>query len=193
MAHNIILFLLAYLHRRRRRRCSIGSQKQAKKHPPIPIEYSKRDDLECIELENNDSYNMIRFRNSPMPRFIEPQITKYPSDAAVIEEEGVYSRIDGEPVRADYAHEIGSDRSLTIPSTELKHSRVHDTEAANKADGGTSADVGGGEVVYSNPIPIPWFGKHVAELHTNSNQPFKDLYQVVFHDIKQTSYKASIG
>ena len=123
-----------------------------------------------------------------MPRFKEPQITKFPSDAAVIEEEGVYSRIDGEPVRADYAHEIvnESDRSLTIPSTELKHSRVHDAVAANK-DGGTSADVGVGEVVFSNPIPIPWFGKHVAELHTNSNQPFKDLYQVVFHDIKRTS------
>ena len=101
----------------------------------------------------------------------------------------MYSRIDGEPVRADYAHEIEikSDRSLTIPSTELKHSRVCDAVAANKADGGTSADVDVGEVVFSNSIPIPWFGKHVAELHTNSNQPFKDLYQVVLHDNILTS------
>ena len=127
-----------------------------------------------------------------MPRFKEPQITKFPSDAAVIEEERVYSRIDGEPVRADYAHEIESDRSLTILSIELKHSRVHHAAAANK-NGGTSADVDVGEVVFSNPIPIPWFGKHVAELHTNSNKPFKDLYQVMFHDILKENILNSIG
>ena len=136
-----------------------------------------------------------------MPRFKEPQITKFLSDATVIEEEGVYSRIkvsgepqpavtwyqhDGEPVRSDHVHEIESDRSLTIPSTELKHSGVHEAVAANK-DGGTSTDVVVSEVVFSNPIPMPWFGKHVDELHANSNQLFKDLYQVVFHDMKRIS------
>ena len=35
-----------------------------------------------------------------------------------------------------------------------------------------------GEVVSTRPIPIPEFGKYVAELHANSNKPFKDLYQV---------------
>ena len=28
------------------------------------------------------------------------------------------------------------------------------------------------------PFPIPEFGKYIAELHANLNQPFKDLYQV---------------
>ena len=77
--------------------------------------------------------------------FTEPQITKFPSDTIVTEGEGVYFRIkvsgepqptvtwyhDGEPVRADYAREIESDGSLTIPSTELKHSGVYKAVAAN--------------------------------------------------------------
>ena len=33
-------------------------------------------------------------------------------------------------------------------------------------------------VVSSRPIPIPEFGKYVAEFHANSNQAFKDLYKV---------------
>jgi hypothetical protein len=88
---------MAYLHRRRRRRrrrrhISTASYEQTKKHFPFPVVYSKSvklDDLECIELENNDCY-MIR---SSGPGFKEPQITKFPSDKTVIEEEGVYSTV----------------------------------------------------------------------------------------------------
>ena len=98
---------------------------------------------------------------------------------------------DGEPVRADYAREIESDGSLTIPSTELKHSGVYKAVAANShgyeereiklmvnEETGASTASAIGEVVFFRPIPIPEFGKYVAELHANSNQPFKDLYQV---------------
>ena len=98
---------------------------------------------------------------------------------------------DGEPVRADYAREIESDGSLTIPSTELKHSGVYKAVAVNihgseereiklmvNEETGASTAIAVGEVVFSRPIPIPEFGKYVAELHSNSNQPFKDLYQV---------------
>ena len=141
----------------------------------------------------------------------EPQITKFPSDTTVIEGEGVYFKIkvsgeprptvtwyhDGEPVRADYAREIEADGSLTIPSTELKHSGVYKAVVANlhgseekeikltvSEEGGASADAAIGDgVVSSRPIPIPEFGKYVAEFHANSNKLFKDLYQVsvTFH------------
>ena len=45
-------------------------------------------------------------------------------------------------------------------------------------EGGTSKAIAFGEMVSTRPTPIPEFGKYVAELHANSNQPFKDLYQV---------------
>ena len=107
---------------------------------------------------------------------------------------------DGEQVRADYAREIEADGSLAIPSTELKHSGVYKAVVANQhgseereikltvnEDGGASSTDGinGDGMVTSRPIPIPEFGKHVSELHANSNQPFKDLYQVcvAFHKV----------
>ena len=94
---------------------------------------------------------------------------------------------DGEPVRADYAHGIEADGSLAIPSAELKHSGVYKAVATNQhgsedreiklminEEGGAST-VAIDDIVSSRPIPIPEFGKYVAELHTNSNQPLKDL------------------
>ncbi len=122
---------------------------------------------------------------------------EFPSDTKITEGEGVYFKIevsgepqptvtwyhDGEPIRADYAREIESDGSLTIPSTELKHSGVYKAVAANthgseEREIKLLVDTAGDETVFSKPIPIPEFGKYVAELHTNSNKPFKDLFQV---------------
>ena len=99
---------------------------------------------------------------------------------------------DGEPVRADYAREIEADGSLAIPSTELKHSGVYKafvanqhgseerelTLTVNEEGGASTAAFSSNGVVSTRPIPISNFGKYVAELHANSNQPFKDLYQV---------------
>ena len=134
----------------------------------------------------------------------EPKILKFPSDTNITEGEGVYFRIkvsgepqptvtwyhDGEPVRADYAREIESDGSLTIPSTELKHSGVYKAVAANShgseqreikltvSEDGAETAIDLGEMVKSRPIPIPEFGEYVSELHSNSNKPFKELYEV---------------
>ena len=49
-----------------------------------------------------------------------------------------------------------------------------------KKQGGTSTAVAIAteEIVSTRPIPIPDFGKYVAELHNNYNKPFSDLYQV---------------
>ena len=88
---------------------------------------------------------------------------------------------DGELIIADYAHEIDADGSLAIPSAELKYSGTYKAVVANQ-HGSEERDVrltiNKSEIVSTRPIPIPEFGKYVAELHANSNQPFKDLYQV---------------
>ena len=109
---------------------------------------------------------------------------------------------DGEPVRADYAHEIDVDGSLAIPSSELKHSGVYKAVVANQygseerevkltvnEEGGTPKDAATSDhTVSSIPITIPEFGKYVTELHSNSNQAFKDLYQVcIFHKVNPSS------
>ena len=39
---------------------------------------------------------------------------------------------NGESVREDYAHEIETDGSLAIPSTELKHSGVYKAVVVNQ-------------------------------------------------------------
>ena len=150
--------------------------------------------------------------------FAEPAITKFPSNTTVTEGEGVYFKIkmsgesqptmtwyhDGEPVRPDYAHEIATDGSLAIPSTELKHSGVYKAVVINQygseerevkltvyKEGRTSVDtIISHSIVSSRPIPIPEFGKYVAELHANSNKGFKDLYQVciTFRKINPSSF-----
>ena len=136
--------------------------------------------------------------------FLDPQITKFPSATTAIEGEGVYFKIkvsgepqptvtwyhDGEPIKADYAREIEADGSLAIFSAELKHSGVYKAMATNQhgseerelklmvnKEGGTST-YAVEDMVSSRPIHIPEFGKYVVKLHTNMNQPFKDLYQV---------------
>ena len=123
----------------------------------------------------------------------------------VTEGEGVYFKVkvsgvpqptviwyhNGEKVKADYACEIEEDGSLAIPSTELKHSGVYKAVVTNQhgseerevkitvdKEGESSEHAATDEIVSTSPIPILEFGKYVSELHANSNQPFKDLYQV---------------
>ena len=139
--------------------------------------------------------------------YIAPLINAFPSDVTITEREGVYFKIkvsgepqttvtwyhDGEPVRADYAREIKADGSLAVPSTELKHSGVYKAVEANQhgseerevklminkeGDSSLPDRIIIGDTIFIRPIPILEFGKYVAELHADSNQHFKELYQV---------------
>ena len=129
----------------------------------------------------------------------------FPSDITVTEGEGVCFKIkvsgepqptmtwyhDGEPVKADYACEIEADGSLAIPSTELQHSGVYKAVVANQ-HGSEEREVKLAvrkerehsvsdefeNPVSTRPIPVPDFGKYVAELHADSNQLFIELYKV---------------
>ena len=128
---------------------------------------------------------------------IEAAITQFPSDTTIIEGEGVYTMIkvsgeprptvtwyhDGELIREDYVHKIDADRSLVIPSAELKYYGTYKVVVANQ-HGSEEKEVRltinnreiGAEMVSSRPIPILESAKYVAELHANSNQPFKQVY-----------------
>ena len=164
-------------------------------------------EISCLELElikvsmiKLSGYSHVSLR----VYMIEPKFVDFPSDTNITEGEGVYFKIkvsgepqptvtwyhDGKPIRADYAREVEADGSLAIPSAELKHSGVYKAVAANKhgseerelkltvSEEGGESKVDIGETVKSRPIPIPEFGKYVSELHSNSNKPFKDLYEV---------------
>ena len=136
---------------------------------------------------------------------IVPMISIFPSDVIITEGEGLYFKIkvsgepqpivtwfhDGEPIREDYAHEIEADGSLSIPSTEIKHSGVYKAVATNQ-HGSEEREVNlvvrkeeescvpdeFENTISTRPIPVLEFGKYVAELHAGSNQPFIKLYKV---------------
>ena len=159
----------------------------------------------CTNKTKKKKKNMRELGNNAFIDHAEPTIIEFPSDTNISEGEGVYFKIkvsgepqptvtwyhDGEPIRADYGREIEVDGSLAIPSAELKHSGVYKAVATNQhgseereiklmvnEEGGASTAIAVDDIVSSRPIPIPEFGKYVAELHTKSNQPFKDLFQV---------------
>jgi hypothetical protein len=102
---------------------------------------------------------------------------------------------NGEPIEEDYAHEIEGDGSLVLPCVGMNHSGTYKLVVSNehglvekevklivreellemKTEMAT-AQVS--EIVYTRPIPVSNFVKYVAELHTDMNQPLKDLFQV---------------
>ena len=134
-----------------------------------------------------------------------PQITRFPTDLSAIEGKAVYLIIkvkgelqprvtwyhNGEPIEEDYAHEIEADGSLVLPSVEIGHSGIYKAVVSNeygyvkqemnlvvREELEMKTEVTVSEIVYSRPIPVSNFVQYVAELHTNTNQPFKDLFQV---------------
>ena len=134
-----------------------------------------------------------------------PQIIQFPIDLSAIEGKAVCLIIkvkgefqprvtwchNGEPIEEDYAHELEADGSLVLPSVEIGHSGIYKAVVSNehgyvqqevklvvREELEMKAEATVSEIVYSRPIPVSNFVKYVAELHTDTNQPFKDLFQV---------------
>ena len=59
-------------------------------------------------------------------------------------------------------------------------SEEREVKLVDDKNGSNSADAVASETVSSRPIPISEFGKYVSDLHSNSNQPFIDLYKVSY-------------
>ena len=96
---------------------------------------------------------------------------------------------DNTPLNNDYAHEIGSDGSLTIITAEMRHKGVYQLVARNslgsveeqfslkvvtKVAEGQPAVV----MTWNKPVPVAEFGQYVAQNHGNTNKGFNILYNV---------------
>ena len=134
----------------------------------------------------------------------EPAIEEFPADTHAIEGECVVFVVvvRGNPkpsltwyhqdtqLTSDYSMELQEDGSLSIVSTELRHSGVYRLSAKNskgsverevtltvRAEGDEAAD----EVtdkVEMQPVSVAEFGDYVAQAHANSNRILKQQYRV---------------
>ena len=98
---------------------------------------------------------------------------------------------NGEEVVADYSRELAEDGTLTLPSTEARHSGTYELVAQNPA-GRREREVRlfvGTEDTQQRPattkppmrhsaVPVAMFGSHVEQNHTQNNQGFRDEFEV---------------
>ena len=131
----------------------------------------------------------------------------FPEDTFVQEGEGVlfHVKVTGVPhpnlawyhngveVKADYSRDLTDDGSLSLPSSEPKHSGVYRLVALNPAGRAerevrlTLEEEGQNKSSSNKPtlapataaIPISQLGSHVEKNHTRSNKGFKEEYQVL--------------
>ena len=134
----------------------------------------------------------------------EPEIEDFPQDTYAIEGEGVFFQVvvRGSPLPSltwyhedtlltpDYSLELLQDGSLSITSTELRHSGVYRLCAKN-CRGSAEREVRltvtqeqqeaaavDRERVQVRPVPVAEFGEYVARNHSNSDKSFKIQYTV---------------
>ena len=136
--------------------------------------------------------------------FAEPTIEEFPTDTQVIEGKSVAFRVvvRGNPqpsltwyhnntqLTSNYSLKLREGGSLSITSSELRHSRVYKLSVKNSKGSverevkltvtseevkELSADMEGVEM---NPIPVAKFGDYVAQSHSHSDEPFKAQYKV---------------
>ena len=91
---------------------------------------------------------------------------------------------------ADYSMEVQQDGSLSITSSELKHSGVYRLSAKNSRGSAErevrltvtqeeeEPAVPAKERVEIQPVPVSEFGEYVAKNHTHSDEMFKLQYNV---------------
>ena len=135
---------------------------------------------------------------------VDPLIDEFPTDTVAIEGEGVLFKVEvrGCPqpsltwyhqdtqLTPDYSLELNQDGSLSITSTELRHSGVYKLCAKNcrgsaerevrltvrqEEEEAAAVDREREEV---QPVPVAEFGEYVAKNHANSDEIFKLQYNV---------------
>ena len=146
---------------------------------------------------------------------VVPAIVQFPKDTHVEEGEALLFQLkvtgvphpnltwyhNGVQVKADYSRDLAGDGSLTLPSTELKHSGVYRLVAHNsvgRVEQEVRLAVGGeGQITPSSnkpasvptaPVPVSQLGNHVENKHKRRNQGFNEEYQV---NLLQTSASVS--
>ena len=141
---------------------------------------------------------------SPLISDTEPEIEEFPTDTTAIEGEGVFFKVvvRGYPqpsltwyhedtlLTPDYSLELTQDGSVSITSTELKHSGVYKLLAKNSS-GSAEREVRltmrqeeeeaapvDRERVEIQPVPVAELGDYVAYCHSDANKVFKLQYSV---------------
>ena len=131
-------------------------------------------------------------------------IEEFPSDTCAVEGEGVFFKVvvRGNPqpsltwyhhntqLMPDYSMDIQQDGSLSITSSQLKHSGVYRLLAKNSRGSAErevrltvtqeeeEAAVAAKERVEIQPVPVAEFGEYVAKNHAHSDEMFKLQYDV---------------
>ena len=131
-------------------------------------------------------------------------IQEFPTNTTAIEGEGVFFKVvargypqpsltwyhEDTQLTPDYSLELTQDGSLSITSTELKHSGVYKLLAKNSS-GSAEREVRltvrqeeeeaapvYRERVEIQPVPVAEFGDYVAHCHSDANKIFKLQYNV---------------
>ena len=134
----------------------------------------------------------------------EPAIEEFATDMTAIEGEGVFFKVvvrgypqpsltwyhEDTQLTSDYSLELTQDGSLSITSTELKHSGVYKLLAKNSS-GSVEREVRltvrqeeeeaaplARDRVDVQPVSVAEFGDYVAYCHSNSDEMFKYQYMV---------------
>ena len=136
--------------------------------------------------------------------FLEPIIVEFPTDTHAIEGKGVVFNVvvRGNPqpsltwyhhntqLTPDYSLDLLQDGSLSITSSELRHSGVYKVLVENSKGSVerevkltvTSEEVKESSAdnprVVINPIPVAEFGNYVSRNHSHSNEQFIFQYTV---------------
>ena len=98
---------------------------------------------------------------------------------------------NGEEVVADYSRELAEDGTLTLPSTDARHSGTYQLVAQNPAERKerevrlfVEAEDTQQRPATTKPamrhraVPVAMFGSHVEQNHTKNNQGFRDEFEV---------------
>ena len=150
------------------------------------------------------SHNYVTLLMLPLVVTSKPLIESFPKDMTVIEGTRVEFpvKVSGTPdpqliwyhestcLDNDYAHEISTDGSLTIVTTEMTHSGSYRLVAINSAgraerkftlklvsDTPEEQTTEGSSAV-SHPVSMTELGRYVARNHADTNKGFTTLYRV---------------